>query len=148
MSHLPLSLMNRFNKTGSDVFRLWMLYFQMILFTEYSVCICFMFIENRLVYFLFNIKNDLKKSAHDDISTLFQFQLCTVTEIKKIFPLCPDSHFEQEQFRNCIAHGKNSYIVQKSENAHFAQDNSRIVQVLTMHRTSSLRMEVFICFSI
>ena len=105
MSHLPLSLMNRFNKTESAVFKLWMLYFQRILFTEYSVFICFMF--NELVCFLFNIKNDLKKSAYDDIPTLFRCPLCTIKEIKKIFPLCPDSHFAQEQFKNCIAQGKN-----------------------------------------
>ena len=30
MSHLPLSLMNRFNKTESAVFIFWMLYFQRI----------------------------------------------------------------------------------------------------------------------
>ena len=28
MSHLPLSFMNRLNKTESAVFKLWMLYFQ------------------------------------------------------------------------------------------------------------------------
>ena len=32
MSHLPLSLMNRLNKTESAVFKLWMLYFQRISF--------------------------------------------------------------------------------------------------------------------
>ena len=78
MSRLPLSLMNRFNKTESAVFKLWMLYFQRILFTEYSVFICFMFNESRLVCFLFNIKNDLKKSAYDDIPTLFRCPLCTI----------------------------------------------------------------------
>ena len=35
MSHLPLSLMNRLNKTESAVFKLWMLYFQRIFFTDY-----------------------------------------------------------------------------------------------------------------
>ena len=30
MSHLPLSLMNRLNKTESAVFKLWMLYFERI----------------------------------------------------------------------------------------------------------------------
>ena len=79
MSHLPLSLMNRFNKTESAVFKLWMLYFQRILLTEYSLVICFMFNENRLVCFLF-IKNDLKKSAYDDIPTLFQCPLCTIKQ--------------------------------------------------------------------
>ena len=37
MSHLPLSLMNRLNKTESAVFKLWMLYFQRIFFTDYMV---------------------------------------------------------------------------------------------------------------
>ena len=32
MSHLTLSLMNKLNKTKSAVFKLWMLYFQMITF--------------------------------------------------------------------------------------------------------------------
>ena len=32
MSHLPLYLMNRLNKTESAVFKLWMLYFQRISF--------------------------------------------------------------------------------------------------------------------
>ena len=32
MSHLPLSSMNRLNKTESAIFQLWMLYFQKILF--------------------------------------------------------------------------------------------------------------------
>ena len=32
MSHLPLSLMNRLNKTESAVFKLWMLYFQRLFF--------------------------------------------------------------------------------------------------------------------
>ena len=32
MSHLPLSLMNRLNKTESAVFKLWMLYFQSLFF--------------------------------------------------------------------------------------------------------------------
>ena len=99
MSHLPLSLMKRLNKTESAVFKLWMLYFQRILFTDYSVFICFMFNENRLACFLFNIKNVLKKSAYDDISTLFRCPLCTIKEIKKIFQLCPDS----QQFKNWIA---------------------------------------------
>ena len=36
MSHLPLSPMNRFNKTESTVFKLWMLYFQRIFLTDYS----------------------------------------------------------------------------------------------------------------
>ena len=35
MSHLPLSLMNRLSKTESAVFKLWMLYFQRIFFTDY-----------------------------------------------------------------------------------------------------------------
>ena len=35
MSRLPLSLMNRLNKTKSAVFKLWMLYFQRIFFTDY-----------------------------------------------------------------------------------------------------------------
>ena len=51
------------------------------------------------------------------------------------FPLCPDSHFAQEQFYNFIAQGKNSYIAQRSENYHFAQGNSRIVPILTLRRT-------------
>ena len=35
MSHLQVSLMNRLNQTKFAVFKLWMLYFQMILFSDY-----------------------------------------------------------------------------------------------------------------
>ena len=34
MSHLPLSLINRLNKTESAVFIFWMLYFQRILLSD------------------------------------------------------------------------------------------------------------------
>ena len=98
MSHLPLSLMNRFNKTEFAVYKLCI--------SKGSFLCIHLFYENRLVCFLFNIKNDLRKSACDDIPTLFRCPLCTIKEIKKIFPLCPDSHFAQEQFKNCIAQGK------------------------------------------
>ena len=35
MSHVPLSLTNRLNKTESAVFKHWMLYFQKDLFSDY-----------------------------------------------------------------------------------------------------------------
>ena len=118
--------MNRFSKTESAVFKLSMLYLQRILFTEYSIFICFMFNENRLVCFLFNIKNDLKKSAYDDITTLFRCQLCTIKEIKKNY-----SHFvlflilRRSNSIIVLRKVRISYIAQESENSHFAQDNSR-----------------------
>ena len=34
MSHLPLSIMDRLNKTESAVFKLWLLYFQKIFFFQ------------------------------------------------------------------------------------------------------------------
>ena len=52
-----------------------------------------------------------------------------------IFSLCPDSHFAYEQFRNCLAQGKNSHFAHQSENSPFAQDNSRIVPIPTLCRT-------------
>ena len=52
-----------------------------------------------------------------------------------VVSLCPDSHFAHEQFRNCTAQSKNSYFARQSENSHFAQDNSGIVPILTLHRT-------------
>ena len=36
MSHLPVSLMNRLNQTA--VFKLWMLYFQRIPYSDYLMC--------------------------------------------------------------------------------------------------------------
>ena len=48
MSHLPLSLMNRLNKTESSVFKLWMLYFQRIYFSDYLVSICLRYPSRRL----------------------------------------------------------------------------------------------------
>ena len=52
-----------------------------------------------------------------------------------VFSLCPDSHFAQEQLRNCTAQSKNSYFAPQSENSHFAQDSSGIVPLLTLGRT-------------
>ena len=52
-----------------------------------------------------------------------------------VFSLCPVSHFAHERFRNCTAQSKNSYFARKSENSHFAQDNSGIVPILTLRRT-------------
>ena len=52
-----------------------------------------------------------------------------------VFSFCPDSHFAHDQFRNCTAQSKNSYFARQSENSHFAQDNSGIVPILTLHRT-------------
>ena len=56
-----------------------------------------------------------------------------ITNIR--FSLCPDSHFAHGQFRNCTAQTKNSHSVSQFRNSHFAQSDSRIVQILTLRRT-------------
>ena len=58
MSHLPVSLMNRLNQTVSAVFKLWMLYFQRIPFSDYFektkmyYCSCFMAKVFHVRYFM------------------------------------------------------------------------------------------------
>ena len=56
-----------------------------------------------------------------------------------VFSLCPNSHFAQEQFRNCTAQSKNSYFARQNEISHFAQDKSGIVPILTLRRTCTLQ---------
>ena len=53
---------------------------------------------------------------------------------QKIFPLCPDSHFAQEQFYNCFVQVRIPTL-RNSYNSHFAQDNSRIVLIPILRRT-------------
>ena len=59
MSHLPLSLLNRLNKTESAVFILWMLYFQRISF------------QIMLRFF--------PSTGHFRVVVLVLFELCTVS---------------------------------------------------------------------